>query len=183
MTASLAAVLHDGHGIAEPVLHDFVAWARRQGWRVRGLLQVSEVELPDPVSGGQCQRHMELVDIEQGRRYLISQSLGKGSASCCLDAAGVAEASAVLRRALVERPDLVVANRFGKLEVEGGGLRQEMAAVVEAGVPLLTALDRRFLGEWQQFAAELGQTLPPEVPALQRWWLAQLAARQTGASV
>lgn len=166
----LAAIAHDGHGIAEPVLEGFVQRVRAQGWRVRGLLQVSEVDRPEPQSGGACQRRMELVDIAQGERYLISQALGKGSTACCLDAAGVAAASVVLRRALDQQPDLIVANRFGKLEVQGTGLRQDIAAAVVAGVPLVTAVDARFLPEWQAFAGELGVTLPPAVEALEQWW-------------
>ncbi|THU04545.1 DUF2478 domain-containing protein [Lampropedia puyangensis] len=184
MTFALAALVHDGHGIAEPVLHAFVAQLKAQGVRVRGLLQRSEVEmsaaatfavpsLQDEPQASVCQRHMELIDIDNGDCYRISQDLGKGSTACCLDSAGVVEASVVLRRALqdqMQRPALIVANRFGKIEVEGSGLRQEMAAAVEAGVPLLTAVDLRFLAEWKDFTGDLGVILPPDVPALQGWW-------------
>ncbi|KKW67478.1 hypothetical protein AAV94_09930 [Lampropedia cohaerens] len=179
MTSPLAAIVHEGHGVAEPILQTFVAQLRSAGWRVCGLLQDSDVVMvDDPVSGSYCQRNMELVDVEGGERFVISQNLGKGSTACCLDAAGVAAASAVLRRALQEGPDLIVANRFGKLEAEGDGLLQEMAAIVAAGVPLVTAVEQRFLPQWQAFADEWGQTLPPSVDAAMQWWEALTRARQ-----
>ena len=84
---------------------------------------------------------------------------GKGSTACCLDAAGVAAASGVLRRALQQDqalPDVLVVYRLGQLEYEGTGLRQEMAAAVEAGEPLITAVDQRFMAEWQDFRGGLG---------------------------
>lgn len=183
MTIALAALVHDGHGIAEPVLQAFVAQLKAEGVAVRGLLQHSEVEITAPVfavpglqnapEGSHCQRHMELIDIDSGECWRISQDLGKGSSACCLDSAGVVAASVVLRRALQNAAAptaLLVANRFGKLEVEGTGLRQEMAAAVEAGVPLITAVDQRFLAEWQDFTGGLGVQLPADVAALQAWW-------------
>ena len=170
-SALLAAVLHDGHGIAEPVLKAFVQRLQARGVRVRGLLQDSVVQADTTADGSSiCQRHMELVDVQGGQRYLISQVLGKGSQACCLDAAGVAAASVVLRRALHEQPDLIVANRFGKIEIEGSGLRQEIAAAAAAGIPLLTAVDQRFLPEWQAFCGGMGMQLPPDVQALEQWW-------------
>lgn len=173
-SAPLAAVLHDGHGIAEPVLKAFVERLQARGVRVRGLLQDSAAgTLPGAEAGSACQRHMELVDVQNGQRYLISQALGKGSQACCLDAAGVAAASVVLRRALHEQPELIVANRFGEIEIEGSGLRQEIAAAAAAGIPLLTAVDQRFLPEWQAFCGGLAVQLPPEVQALEQWWQQQ----------
>ncbi|WP_168797272.1 DUF2478 domain-containing protein [Lampropedia aestuarii] len=192
MAIPLAALVHDGHGIAEPVLQAFVAQLKAQGVRVRGLLQRSEVEitsapqfavpgLQDGEAGSHCQRTMELIDIDNGDCYRISQDLGKGSSACCLDSAGVAAASVVLRRALQpaqqqDLPQLLVANRFGKLEVEGTGLRQEMAAAVEAGVPLITAVDQRFLAEWQSFTGDWGVQLQADVGQLHSWWQACQAA-------
>lgn len=182
MSTPLAAIVHDGHGVAEPILQAFVARMRAQGWRVRGLLQSSDVELADPATGSACQRHMELVDVEHGERFVISQNLGKGSTACCLDAAGVAAASVVLRRALHEQPDLIVTNRFGKLEVEGTGLLQDVAAAVAAGVPLVTAVEQRFLADWQHFAGDWGQSLAPTVEALEQWWQQQVGDRQVAAT-
>lgn len=167
----LAAVLHDGHDIAEPILHAFVERLRGRGVRVYGLLQNS---------AGSCeqlrasQRKRELVDIHSGDRYSISQELGALSQACCIDSAGVVAASVVLRRALEQdaqqAPELIVTNRFGKIEAEGSGLRREMADIAAAGIPLLTAVDVSVLPAWQEFCGGQSVQLPPDVDALERWW-------------
>lgn len=172
MNLPLAAIVHDEPGVANQLLCDFAARIRARGWRVRGVVQDPQV-----VKRAVCYHHMELVDIERGDRYVISQDLGSGSAACCLDPAGVTAASVVLRRALDERPDLIIANRFGVLEAEGSGFVHEIAAIVLAGVPLVTAVARRHLPAWQGFTGHCAQALPPHAEALEDWWEMQSAHR------
>jgi len=175
MSLPLAAIVHDEPGIANVLLRDFALRARAQGWRVRGVVQDPEAA-PRPA----CYHHMELIDVDRGERYLISQDLGSGSAACCLDPAGVAAASVVLRRALqeagtAEPPHLIIANRFGVLEAEGMGFVDEMAAIVQAGIPLLTAVARRHAEAWERFTGGLAEALPPDARALDGWWAARCA--------
>ncbi len=172
MDLPLAAIVHDEPGIANALLAGFARRTRAQGWRVRGLVQHAQAGARPT-----CYHHMELVDIERGDRYRISQDLGSGSAACCLDPAGVVAASVVLRRALDEQPDLVIANRFGVLEAEGSGFVDEMAAIVQAGIPLVTAVARRHVDAWEAFVGGLAQALPPQAEALDRWWAAQRATQ------
>ncbi len=173
MQLPLAAIVHDEPGIANQLLSDFAARTRAQGWRVRGLVQN-----PEPAERSVCYHHMELIDIELGERYLISQNLGSGSSACCLNPAGVSAASVVLRRALDEQPDLIIANRFGVLEAEGSGLADEIAAVVQAGIPLITAVARRHQQAWEHFSGGWALALPPQAEALDAWWHTQCSARQ-----
>lgn len=164
MNLPLAAIVHDEPGIANRLLCDFAASTRARGWRVRGVVQDPQVS-QRPV----CHHHMELVDVELGERYVISQDLGSGSAACCLNPAGVTAASVVLRRALGENPDLVIANRFGVLEAEGSGFVAEIAAIAEAGIPLITAVARRHLQAWETFTGGWALSLPPQAEALEAW--------------
>lgn len=139
-----------------------IAFARELeacGVRVRGLVQRSEPE-------------MHLVDIHGGRAYAITQNLGSGSLSCRIDPTGFAEASAVLRDALAEGADLVVVNRFGKLEADGGGLAAEMLTVMAEGVPLLTCVGAEQMAPWRAFTGGAAQLLPADLAALRRWWMA-----------
>lgn len=172
MNLPLAAIVHDEPGIANRLLCDFAASTLAQGWRVRGVVQDPKVSQRTA-----CYHHMELVDIERGERYVISQDLGSGSAACCLNPQGVMAASAVLRRAIGEAPDLIIANRFGILEAEGSGFVSEMALIVEAGIPLITAVARRHLSAWETFTGGWAQMLPPEAAAVDAWWAAQAALR------
>jgi nucleoside-triphosphatase THEP1 len=119
----------------------------------------------------------KLVDVASGRSYPILQNLGPGSKSCRVDPRGMAEASQTLRDAVTLGADLVVVNRFGKLEAHGQGLADEMLAVMVAGIPLLTVLNVEHLARWLDFTGGAGTLLMPERDSLDRWW-AQV--RKTG---
>jgi nucleoside-triphosphatase THEP1 len=69
----------------------------------------------------------------------------------------------VLRRALADRPDVVIVNKFGKSESEGGGLRDVIADVVGAGIPLLISVPRRNLDAWRSFAGDAATEIDLDV--------------------
>lgn len=168
----IAAVVHADDGGVDTLLADFAADLRQAGWRVRGLVQ-------PPREPGR-EKQMVLVDLDTRVRYDISQPLGPGACGCSLDPAGVAAASAVLRRALAEGADLVLANRFGTLEAGGNGLAAEMLALMIEPVPLLTVVNRRYLAAWRAFTGGMGVELPPRPEAL-RAWFADLARPRSAA--
>ena len=161
-----AAVMH-GDGVdVDRLLTDFALSLKERGWRVRGLVQSNSE------CGDGCARSMTLVDVDGNERYAISQNLGPGSVSCCIDAGGVAEACVVLRRALAEGADLVVANRFGGLEAAGGGFAAELLALMAEGVPLLTVVADKHLEAWRHFTGDTSVLLPPRREALEAWFAA-----------
>lgn len=160
----MAAVVHGDGEDTDALLIRFATDLRAAGWRVRGLVQ-------PPRAPGQ-EKQMLLLDLDDAdARYDISQPLGPGACGCSLDPAGVAAASAVLRRALAEGADLVLANRFGTLEASGRGLAAEMLALMAEPVPLLTVLNPRYLDAWRDFTGGIGAELPPRIEALQAWFV------------
>lgn len=140
---SAAALLNDDQADTGALLAGTACQQRRAGRQVRGLV------MTHPESERGCAGAMVLVDLHTADEYLVSQPLGAGSASCHADPQGFARASEVLRRALDERPDLVVCNRFGRLESEGGGFRAELLALVAAGIPVLTVVSPPYVDAWQ----------------------------------
>ncbi len=157
----IAAITYDGHAVADALLADFALGLQRKGWRIRGLVQWD-------TDGGKA--GMMLVDLEKGTRYPLFQALGPASSSCALDTESIAAASAVLRRALDERADLVFANRFGALEASGGGLAAEMLALMAEGVPMITVVSEDYLLDWRGFTGRTGVELPPTLSALEGWY-------------
>jgi hypothetical protein len=141
----VAAIHHDGSGNIDAALADFAAQQRGAGRCVLGLLMHQR----DSVGG--CQAAMVLTDIDTGDEYLVSQPLGSGSDACSADPQGFARASRVLRDALHRRPDLVICNRFGSLEAEGGGFAAELLALLAQGIPVLTVVSTRHLEAWRRF--------------------------------
>jgi hypothetical protein len=107
------------------------------------------------------------------------QDLGPGSTACRIDPAGVLLAGEAVRRDIAAGCDLVVLNRFAKLEAERQGLMSAFAAAVEAGVPLLTSVSPVFQGAWERFAAPLFVMLPPEPEKIDGWWRAVRASALT----
>lgn len=157
----LAAVIHSGADPVDELLELFALNLRDSGWQIRGLVQRS---------CGPDKAQTTLVDLDSGERFPLFQQLGAGSTSCSLDPVGVTTASASLRAALDRRTDLAVANRFGALEASGGGLAAEMLALMSAGVPLLTVVNKIYLAKWRRFSGEYGVELQPSRLALNAWF-------------
>lgn len=157
-----AALLDDGSGQAARLLAEAARQQHAAGRRLRGMLMTRDPQ------GERCSADMWLVDIERGDQYLVSQPLGRDSTACRADPQGFARASVVLRRALADRPDLIVLNRFGALEAEGEGFRAELLEILAHDVPLLTAVKPRHLAAWQDFTGGAA-VLPAEARAVQQW--------------
>jgi hypothetical protein len=155
----LAAVMFDRDDDVDAAVRAFVAFARGEGARVAGFVQ--EHDGPGDVW---------LCDIETGARIAIMQDLGPGASGCRLDSAAIAVAAQWIGRALAEAPDLLVVNRFGKLECEGGGIRSELGEAAASGFPVLVCVPLRFRTEWVAFAHDLYASLAPDLAALKRWW-------------
>jgi len=170
-TLPAAAIVHDRSAITDALLAAVAAHQQRIGRRVHGLL------MQRAQGGGDCSTEMVLRDIQTGDDYLVSQPTGRDSTACRADPQGFARASAVLRAALAQAPDLVIVNRFGQLEADGGGFRAELLELMAAGVPLLTSVSQRHLEAWQRFTGGAA-ALAPERDAVDAWLGHALAAPQ-----
>ncbi|MBI5923370.1 MAG: DUF2478 domain-containing protein [Betaproteobacteria bacterium] len=171
-TSPVAVIVNRTHRSADSVLAEFASYLRSQGWQVRGVVQ------DNVVFDNNCGRQMVLIDVSDGSRFPISQNLGTGSASCCVDPGGVVAASVALRRGLTEGADLVIANRFGELEAGGGGFAAEMLALMAEGIPLLTVVNERYLEEWRRFSGNAAEELEPQREALEAWFTALAGQRK-----
>lgn len=173
--SELAAVVYPddlSHGdAADALVRAFCQSLQKAGWCVAGLVQQ---RLPAQDGG---KPPLALADLRTGQVFPISQQLGTLSQSCSLDPSAIAQASGVLRQALADRVTLAVVNRFGQLEASGGGYVQEIAALADAGVPVLTVLASKHLDAWRLFTGGQGAELAPRLEAL-RHWCAQATGRQ-----
>ncbi len=159
------AVIHGPGSLAvDELLDRFAAELRRRGFRVGGVVQRNYG------AGDDCADRMELVDVATGKAFNISQNLGRESQSCRVDPSGVADASQALRRAIEERADLLVVNKFAGLEAHGKGLADELLSAIAEGIPVLTSVGSRYLNEWQGFTGGFTTLLSPDEDALWRWW-------------
>jgi hypothetical protein len=111
-----------------------------------------------------------LRSLSDGALFTIFEDLGPGSEACNLDAAGVVAACGAACRDIAAGCDLVVLNKFGKLEAERGGLAAAFQAAIEAGAPILTSVSPKFTPAWDAFAAPLSVILPPDLDRIEAWW-------------
>uniref|UniRef100_UPI003340D058 DUF2478 domain-containing protein n=1 Tax=Castellaniella defragrans TaxID=75697 RepID=UPI003340D058 len=159
----IAAIVHTGDGCADGPLLEFVRRLQSQGRVVRGLVASPENALAD--------RSMRAIfDLENGDIYPISQDLGKESRACCLNPGALLAAGVVLRRAIDGGADLVVVNRFGTLEANGGGFSAEMLELMSRGRALLTIVSESYLDAWREFTGGMAVELPPDVGAMLEWF-------------
>lgn len=160
---NLAAIIYDSDDQpVDKLLHDMAAKLNRRGDAVAGLAMALNEQ-------GLRREPMALQDLLTGKEYSIAQNLGNHSQSCCLNPHSLAEATSVLRAALQRPPRLAVVNRFGRQEIDGKGCRAELIHLLEAGIPVLTVVKRKFLAQWREFAGEGAVDLPFSEMALERW--------------
>jgi len=167
----LAFFTADGRGTADLLLHALAGRLQAEGMRLAGAVQVN-VERPDRP---RCD--MELRLLSGTATIGISQNLGRGSRGCRLDADGLERAVAMVEATLDGPTDLVIVNKFGKQEAEGGGFRPVFARALAEGIPLLTATNRANRAAFVDFAGGLAQELPAEPDRLAAWCRAALGAR------
>jgi hypothetical protein len=111
-----------------------------------------------------------LRSLRDGARYPIFQDLGRGSEACHLAGDGALVAATAVAKDIETGCDLVILSKFGKLEVDGGGLRDAFVAAIEAGVPVLTSVSPKQAAPWQTFAAPLFMPIAADAGEIEAWW-------------
>jgi hypothetical protein len=140
-------------------------------WRAAGLRVAGVLEKAAPYPAGRPASHAErvLCDIESGVRYPVNQDLGPGSTACRIDGAGFAAACCCVETAVRCGCDLVIISKFGKLEMEGGGLKSAFHAAIDAGVPIVTSVPSYAEDVWGAFAESLSVFMRPDREAIETW--------------
>jgi Protein of unknown function (DUF2478) len=142
----------------------------KDGVRIGGLLQIS--------TGGEggCASTVHVVDLRTNAVFDIWEERGACARGCRLDERGLAAAAVAVERAIVDRVDLLVFNRFGRAESLGRGLFDCFVSALSADVPVLTAVRASYDEAWSRFHGGLGLNLPNE-PAAAVSWACRLAVR------
>ncbi len=144
-------------------IESVVRTLQQKNIRVAGFVQHAEtVE-------GQCCGAVDVEDIETGDRFQIMQALGTHAKGCRLDPGAMADVAVRALASFERRPDILILNRFGKGEAEGGGLRSVFEAASLAGIPVLTSVKETFLPAWSDFAGDLTVSLSQDEDRILAW--------------
>jgi Protein of unknown function (DUF2478) len=122
-----------------------------------------------------------LRNLATGARFSIFHDLGPGAAMCQLDGSGAAAAAVGVESDIAAGCDLVLLNKFGKLEIAGDGLAGAFRAAISAGLPLLTSVSPAHDEAWRRFLYQEFAVLPPDPAMIDRWRHA--VQRKSGAVV
>ncbi|MCA1953381.1 MAG: DUF2478 domain-containing protein [Hyphomicrobiales bacterium] len=152
----ITALVYSDSAAADRLLSALARALAARGFRLAGLVQHNDSR------PGRSRCDMLLEDLATGERVGISEDRGPHARGCMLDLAQLGEAMAHVSRALAEGPDLVILNKFGKTESEGGGFRPLIAEIAEAGLPLIIGVPWRNIESWRLFAGPLAREIAIE---------------------
>ncbi len=169
-----AALLYTKESSNRDALAEFARELITRGWRVGGLVQ----EVFRAETGHKTR--VDIIDVATGDRIPINrpskaQILNK---SCSLDVSALAQSTAVLRQAIADRVDLLVVEKFGEQEQNGGGLAEEILTAMAEGIATVVAVPAGVIDTWDTFSGGSADLLPCSVPALWRWWGARNLRRE-----
>ena len=167
----VGAVHLSGGEPVDTVFNEVFRYFSRSGYRIHGMLQT---EHPQRES---CCPTMFLRNLQGESSIQISQSLGKGSTGCRVDPGAIAEATARLEHELDDDIDLLILNRFGRCESEGGGLRPVIEKAVLKNIPVLIAVRAKYRAQWDDFVGEFCRDLDCEFEEITGWCNTALGQR------
>lgn len=114
---------------------------------------------------------MQLQILPDGPVIRINQNLGRAARGCRLDG-GALEQAVMEVAARTNGAQMLVVNKFGKLESSGRGYVPLISDALERGVPVLIGVNTLNLPELLAFAGDLAQALPGDPSAIAAWALA-----------
>ena len=157
----IAAIRYATDDDVAAVLDAFTAELKRRGLDVHGIRQ------EDTPGHGK-----DAIDIQTGQRTPLKRpsTYEHEHGLCSLDLSQLAAATQTLRRARDAGADVVVVERFGKAERGGGGLADDLLALMADGIPTVVTVPEEELEAWTRFTGGLGDVLPCEAEALAEWW-------------
>lgn len=161
-----AALVYAPGGSPGALLARFARDLQGRGWRVGGLVQ----EIHRDAEG--YKQEIVGVELDTGRRLRLAKYRGdrRVEPECGFDDAALAEATGAVRRAVAEKADIILIEKFSRREREGQGLFDEILSAMAEGIPTVTAVAGSAVEDWTRFTGGLSVLLPPELPALWRWW-------------
>ena len=114
---------------------------------------------------------MQLQVLPDGPVIRINQNLGSGAKGCRLNA-GALEQAVMEVSARTALAQVLIVNKFGKLEAEGRGFVPLITAAFDRGIPVLIGVNTLNLPGLRAFLGEMAQELSNDPQAILNWALA-----------
>jgi hypothetical protein len=138
---------------------------RERGVPLAGAIQRDPSDRP-----GRHPCDLLLENLATGEVTAIAEHRGKEARGCRLDVGILTDiAEAVATSLHADEPRLLIVNKFGKIEADGGGLREAISEAVYLGIPVLVGVPMRNLDRWRAFAGSYSVELPVDATAISEW--------------
>lgn len=160
---ALVAIVYANEAYPQSTFESIVENCRGRGLRVAGVLQ-------HPVcsdAAGHCDVALE--ELTTGLRTDLFEDRGPGARGCRLDVAALAEVNAQVARSLDSSPEILIVNKFGKVEAEGRGLLDLVAMAVDRGIPVVIGVPIRNLQAWRSFAGGMSVEFSSDPSEVKDW--------------
>ena len=162
----ILAIVYDDGPAADRLIAEIGYRLRLSGVAVAGLVQHNEYVR----DRSKCD--MKLEELGSGAILQISEYRGEGSRGCRLDLGALYDATALLLASIERRPAILILNKFGKVEAEGGGLREVLAKAIDYEIPLMVGVPLRNLEPWRAFAGDLSLEIKQGEASIDPWLVA-----------
>ncbi len=159
----VGVLIYDTSLEIEAILTAAIERLRARALSVGGLLQRFGEQLPNG------KYRMWVDDVTTGESVRLDKPRGAGASACIVDPDALAQAACMLRRTTEARPDLIIVNRFGHAEAEGGGMRAEIAEAVCSGATVLLAARFTYLSALEDFLGGSPTVLLHSATAVADW--------------
>lgn len=147
----IIAILYSEGRHIDALMLRIASTLQHQGCSLAGFVQRNQ-----PRAGRQrCD--MILEDLASGLAIAISEDRGPLARGCHLDVGELLRGTELGLEALEAGADLLIVNKFGKTEGEGGGFRPLIAEALQRDVPVLIAVPWRNIDSWRRFAGDMAQ--------------------------
>ncbi len=161
--SQIGVVVYEDGLFADALIAQCAAGLVASGYRLGGVVQ------SNPHRPGRRRCEMYVKDLLGGEEVKISLDRGNEARGCRLDPDAVARIDAWVERAVFERVDLLIINKFGKEEAHGRGLRRVVAEALIAEIPLMIGVSIRNLLDFLTFVGDSTVHLRPDIKAITAW--------------
>ena len=161
--SQIGAVVHDDGLVRDALIAQCAVDLIASGYRLGGVVQSNAHRQ------GRRRCDMYVKDLLGGDEIKISLDRGNEARGCRLDPDAFARIDAWVERAVHERVDLLIINKFGREEVHGRGLRPLIAEVLIAEIPLVIGVSTQNLGDFLTFVGDSATRLKPDIEAMTAW--------------
>jgi nucleoside-triphosphatase THEP1 len=161
--SDVAAVVYAARDEPDLLLQAFANDLRRRGFRPAGLIQLGHRPPWDD-------RSVRLVSLPGEETMSLRHDVGTPTVGCRPDLDQLSAARRAVAAAIARGADLVIVNRFGRMEAEGGGFADEIRAALAADLPVLITVPEPRFTAWTRFSQGMGVKLECARGPLEAWW-------------